>query len=107
VVSIAAAANAVNVCCIGPCVLQNCRTCSTGYTEHRKIGKITSQVASQPGKDFGSHTKQFNQVYINDYCSIAGSGAGMDSDQHAMFECYYDASPGVTNSSGSSSSSQH
>ena len=60
---------------------------------------------TQPGKDFGFHTKQFNQGYIDGYCSIAGSGAGMDSDQHATFECYYDASPGVTNSS--SSNSQH
>ena len=69
-----------------------------------KVSVNATLYITQPGKDFGSHTKQFNQGYIDGYCSIAGSGAGMDSDQHATFECYYDASQGATNSS---SDSQH
>jgi len=42
----------------------------------------------KPGKGFAFHTKEFNQGYIDGYCSLESTGGmpGMDADQ-ATFNC--------------------
>lgn len=41
---------------------------------------------TQPTKGFADHTQEFNSGYVAGFCSIAGSGAGSDSNQ-ATFTC--------------------
>jgi hypothetical protein len=40
----------------------------------------------QPGKGFAFHTKQFNQGYVDGFCSVSRSGQGSDADE-ATFTC--------------------
>src|SRR5215467_4936339 len=41
-------------------------------------------------EDFANHTAKYDQGWVDGYCSIAGEGAGSDSDK-GTFECSLDA----------------
>jgi hypothetical protein len=41
-------------------------------------------------EDAASHTQKYDQGWVDGYCSIAGKGAGSDSDK-GTFECSLDA----------------
>jgi hypothetical protein len=51
-----------------------------------KLANTSDWYILQPGKGFGFHTPEFNNGYVNGWCSIMGSGAGSDADE-ATFTC--------------------
>jgi hypothetical protein len=57
----------------------------SGFKHGQADGKI-GHIA----EDSASHTAAYDQGWVDGYCSIAGRGAGSDSDK-GTFECNFDA----------------
>ena len=62
---------------------------STAYKSGYKHGVNDAKIG-RIMEDAASHTQKYDQGWVDGYCSIAGKGAGGDSDQ-GTFECADDA----------------